>query len=177
MKTCSACGREKALALFYSDSNPRNKTGRQSRCVECCKAQARAQYHADPARFKAMRKAWGKKNPNRERSYTKGKREKRLEHYKAMDAAKVRRFRARHPGVGLKDKAERRAVMQRAPIWADKPAISVVYRKARELGMAVDHIVPLKHPLVCGLHVWANLQLLDRTLNSSKGNRHWPDMP
>jgi hypothetical protein len=35
--------------------------------------------------------------------------------------------------------------------------------------MTIDHIVPLGHPEVVGLHVLANLQYLRRSANSTKG--------
>jgi hypothetical protein len=34
-----------------------------------------------------------------------------------------------------------------------------------------------KSKKVCGLHCWANLQLLDPMINVIKSNRYWPDMP
>lgn len=40
----------------------------------------------------------------------------------------------------------------------------------------VDHIVPLVSDHVCGLHCSANMQILERLANISKGNRYWPDM-
>lgn len=36
----------------------------------------------------------------------------------------------------------------------------------------VDHIIPLKHPLVCGLHCIENLQVIPRKINGIKGNRY-----
>ena len=66
------------------------------------------------------------------------------------------------------------------PRWLSddhKNEIRAMYRKASEQEQAigikhgVDHIIPLKHPLVCGLHVPWNLQVLTKSENSKKGNR------
>ncbi len=72
---------------------------------------------------------------------------------------------------------------QTVPAWVNNSAISEVYREARTLteltGVPhhVDHVVPLRSPLVCGLHWEKNLQVLPATNNIRKGNRWWPDMP
>lgn len=69
------------------------------------------------------------------------------------------------------------------PKWANKFFISEAYALAnlrtKKLGYPwhVDHIVPLKSKIVCGLHVEHNLQVIEGSLNMSKGNRVWPDMP
>lgn len=67
---------------------------------------------------------------------------------------------------------KRRAAKLRAtPKWANHAIIKDMYVIAARRGQHVDHIVPLKNGLVCGLHCEDNLQLLDPAENLSKGNR------
>ena len=62
------------------------------------------------------------------------------------------------------------------PSWANKTEINRVYLQARHLTVTtgvrheVDHIIPSNHPLVCGLHVESNLQILTETDNQKKSN-------
>ena len=57
------------------------------------------------------------------------------------------------------------------------PAVLAVYEKAALMGRVtgrayeVDHIIPVQHPLVCGLHNEANLQILPRKVNRKKSNK------
>lgn len=68
--------------------------------------------------------------------------------------------------------ARRRASKKNAtPSWADLDLIKDVYLEATYMQMDVDHIYPLKSDLVCGLHVWENLQLLPKTTNIKKSNK------
>ena len=78
-----------------------------------------------------------------------------------------------------KDGVERRRLVKRlaTPKWVDPVAISLIYKerdeKIEQTGEAyeVDHIVPLSHPLVCGLHVPWNLRVIRKTRNKQKSNK------
>lgn len=68
--------------------------------------------------------------------------------------------------------ARRRFSKEKAtPPWADLKKIQEIYKKAKDSKLEVDHIIPLKHHLVCGLHVPDNLQLLSREENAMKNNK------
>ena len=74
--------------------------------------------------------------------------------------------------------ARQRALKFRAtPDWVDKHSFYKIYKEALKLSQEtgiihhVDHIVPLKHHLVCGLHVPWNLQVLTQSENCSKSNK------
>ena len=53
----------------------------------------------------------------------------------------------------------------------------MLYEKAKWLeGLTglkydVDHIIPLQNKNVCGLHVWENLQILEKGINCMKSNK------
>jgi len=85
---------------------------------------------------------------------------------------------ARGKAMDSKHRVARRIGIKKAtPLWVDMNTIADVYMEAEYMQMQVDHIVPLKNNLVCGLHTWDNLQLLNPLENNKKGNRYWPDMP
>lgn len=65
------------------------------------------------------------------------------------------------------------------PPWLSDDQIDEIrdiYENA-EPGYHVDHIVPLKSPLVCGLHVPWNLETIPDKANLHKSNDMWPDHP
>ena len=97
-------------------------------------------------------------------------REKRIAKSRRWNVENKEEFAAREAG--------RRAVQRDAsPIWVDWGAITVIYedasRKTRETGILhhVDHIVPLKSKIVCGLHVPWNLRVIPARENQSKSNK------
>ena len=107
-------------------------------------------------------------------------REKNREHLRE----KNRKFAKENREIFIEKSSRRRAAHRLAtPAWADKIAMRAIYKTAqnatKESGVLhhVDHIVPLRSKLVCGLHVHFNLQILTSKENEVKSNIFWPDMP
>lgn len=149
-----------------------------SSCLECRRAEDRVRYQADPGKVNQRAKEWAAANPERARerarAWVAANREK--------DREKGRRYAREHPEQAREACRRRDAAKLKAtPAWADRAAILAVYAEAerltRETGVPhhVDHIVPLKHPLVCGLHVGTNLRAIPASENRAKGNRWRPE--
>lgn len=89
----------------------------------------------------------------------------------------------RAPKFSIRSSARWRFLRRRRPAWANLKALRQIklavkeLRKQTGLAWSEDHIVPLNHPLVCGLHCEANIRIVLLTENLAKGNRTWPDMP
>ena len=73
--------------------------------------------------------------------------------------------------------ADRRARILNATVsWSDADKMCLVYKEANDLtentntDYHVDHVIPLVHNLVCGLHCEANLQVIPANENLKKGN-------
>lgn len=128
------------------------------------------------AKNKSARK-WQSENPDKVRKAS-------LDHYHRNKAElqpahreRTKKFREEQPGKVMAYVIGRRKTRKEAtPPWVNMEAVNAIYREARRLQSEdgvprhVDHIVPLKHPLVCGLHVEYNLQILTADDNMAKKN-------
>ncbi len=100
---------------------------------------------------------------------------------RAKRKAEKKAYYAKYPHKRPHRGKTAKRIRGRIPKWADRKAMRLLYQKRREwserLGcqLHVDHVVPLKHPRVSGLHCESNLQLLADDLNQSKSNLTWPD--
>ena len=145
---------------------------------EEARARYRAIYAANPGKQKARIARYRERNAEKLKADA--------DAWRAANPDKVKISRKRH-AASPKAKATHCAKMARRnaqkrnamPPWADPVAIAAIYQEAARVSEAtgiphqVDHVVPITHPLICGLHVEGNLQILTAEANSRKGNK-WP---
>lgn len=111
-------------------------------------------------KHKARVKQWDEENKDRRPKYQQNYQNKEENRHKITERNNHRR--------AVKIKAE--------PKWIDRDALKEIYKEARKrtkedgIQYHVDHIVPLRHELVCGLHCEDNLQVLTEKENLEKSN-------
>lgn len=136
---------------------------------------------ANPAKQEEYRAAWRRDNPG---YVYPGKKAADAAYYRdnaAAVKARVRAWAIAHPEATAAQcrryQAKKRGAL---PAWADAGAMKAIYTEARRITEAtgiphhVDHIVPLTHDLVCGLHCEANLRVVTAAENIRKRNRFSP---
>jgi len=76
------------------------------------------------------------------------------------------------------DARKRKALKQATPPWVKSEAIREIYHKCNELnntypdtGFVVHHIIPIRHPKVCGLHIPENLKIVSLNMKSILGRK------
>lgn len=106
----------------------------------------------NPKRANELKLKWAQENPDKVRE------------------SKAKWRASNKPALAQKASLERLRKRQAQPIWANKADILEVYKEAAYFGLEVDHIIPLTSDIVCGLHVWDNLQLLTKSDNVRKKN-------
>jgi 5-methylcytosine-specific restriction endonuclease McrA len=189
MKTrvCSKCEEEKELSKEFFYRNARKRAGFELTCKVCHRARVNQYADANRERVRVRNRVAGKKwrdaNHDHERArlrayyHSEAGRKNRQEHaeiYRNLPSAKARRA----------DRQSRREALKKVatPIWASSQYMKLWYElakaEAERVGQPVhvDHIVPLQHENVCGLHCEQNMQLLTADENLSKSNRIWPGM-
>ncbi len=121
--------------------------------------------------FKQYSKKWRKDNEKYLNQYQ--------EDNKELFKQRFKNWREQNPDkVALNVERRSKYLKEHTPAWYSSEIVSIkqLYLKRDELNkkwnlnLQVDHIIPIISKTVCGLHCWANLQLLDESLNGSKHN-------
>lgn len=162
MKACKRCLIDKPLEHFSRAKAAAD--GCSPWCKLCHREYGRAWKRPQPQR----------RDPDSARAAQRRYRERHAAKRSAQHAAWAKENAASRAAATAKRKAAR---LQATPPWADMDAIKAIYVEARRIQvetgqrMHVDHVIPLQHELVCGLHCEANLQILPGPVNEGKGNR------
>lgn len=175
---------KRAAEAAYRDANREairaNSAKWRAANRELARQRLRAFLAANPGKDAEYSAAYRARDPEKSREIVARYRASHAEQEKAYCKAYAARNKDK---LAAKAAARRAMKLQATPAWADPSKIAEAYALAQRLSVEtgvehhVDHAVPLKSKLVCGLHCEANLQVLTGRENLSKCNRHWPDMP
>lgn len=177
-KCCSRCQVERGLEAFYRFAQGR--FGVHPSCKTCMNAAHRKWVALNlEKRRKIARDSARKHRPKRKDAILLWARTHRPR-LRELERARY----TKDPAKAIATVRQRTALKLKAtPQWADKNEILAFYAKAQQLTARtgtihhVDHVVPLRSALVCGLHWEGNLQVLTQADNAHKSNSRWPDMP
>ncbi len=190
--------KEQGLKHYFT-GNPCNRGHLDERltssstCCECTRENHYTYYAKNREKALESIKKWSQKNNDvvaaTSRKYRSSNpdtaKQTHKKYYNANKAKKLaynKWWRAVNSDKQIAYNANRRAQIKQAlPAWADIDKINEVYKQSvnisSETGTVhhVDHIIPLGGELVCGLHVYENLQVMVGVDNMSKNNKFTVD--
>lgn len=178
--------REKARAWYWKGRDSERQKSSKYGAFDPRNAKPRAQRkpltEAQKEAARERSKKWLVENRDRAKKYRDAYCKKNADSARS----RTRKWVKDNPGRARAMKVEKKArKLHATPKWANRFFIAEIYdlaRRRNECGSGgvawhVDHIVPLRSKLVCGLHVEHNLRVIPAAVNMQKKNSYWPDMP
>jgi len=148
-------------------------------CVQCTKSINAKSFQKHKQKRIVQSIEYTKRNPQQRKSisakyYQKNKDKLLKNRDKTKDLERLKTWVQNNPHLVNANTARRRAQRLRAtPSWVNNKELQLIYETC-PTGHEVDHIIPLRHPLVCGLHVPWNLEHLTAEENRKKSNNFEP---
>lgn len=192
VKTCTKCNEPKPLDQYHR--NKRAKDGRHSRCAECCR-QYQSELRDNPevkAQRREYAKVWRAANPNYDRErylkqsdlqiaralkWNRDNPEKALASRKAYLANNPEKRRALRRTATARRRAKLAQLHDTMPKDYLKILLGFYGEQCQKCGgvekLEHDHIIPVTWK--GSTHSLYNAQVLCRSCNSRKGNRHAKD--
>lgn len=172
MKNCTKCKKDYPATLEYFYKDTKVKCGLSSWCKICEKARTLKYQKENRDAFNLYLYTWREQNKKRLKE---ARIIWRKDNPKKVKKAILTWKDKNKDIVALNSKVYDKRVRQAMPkgcIEIIKQIKDIYYNCPK--GLTIDHIIPLKSDLVCGLHAPWNLRYLTRSENSSKGNKFEP---
>ncbi len=176
--TCTKCGVTKPVSEFSKRTS--RPLGISSHCKACCSKLHKNYQKSNKAKLQAYRKKHSTQNADKIKAYQSEYREANRERLRQYFLDYAKQNAGKKQAATTKRRAQK---LSATPKWADLRKIERIYQSSKKISdktgtkLHVDHVVPLSHPLVCGLHCETNLRIVPAKKNLQKGNVWWPDMP
>jgi hypothetical protein len=167
-KQCSCCKQHKELSYFHKNKN--RSLGVHEYCKECRKQEnpesakrSALNYIANKDKLLVKMKEYYSLNKDRKQEYGRS-------HYKENKHKYVLNATQRKKHIKLATPAW----LTDNEKWMIEEAYHLAKLRSNVTGFQweVDHVIPLRGKLVCGLHTPYNLQVIPQTLNNTKRNKY-----
>lgn len=174
-RECSLCRSYEAIINF--NKNKTHPFGYTPHCKLCCASFKKSHYKANKEKILANCKVYRETNNEiiKKKKSQYGKKVRKEAWWKEKNKSWKLRNKDRLRALSAKDRACRRkasiplsdALLEKIVRFYKK---AVILEQSFNIRYEVDHIIPIKHEKVCGLHVPWNLVVIPKDMNGFKRN-------
>jgi hypothetical protein len=174
LRYCKSCEEWKENSQFSKCSARKDKL--QLKCKSCSRRISKNFRDSNPEKVLKNNLNFKIRNPNYAKEWAQAHKSRRslqvrqwYKKNKALKSAQNKNWKASNPEAVKIYKQKRLLCERRATINKLQSRALKIFKLSSKEGYVTDHIIPLVHPKVCGLHVLENLQHLTDYENSVKG--------